>query len=324
MLFSGSNALNLTTDKETARRSLKREVNPLTFSEYLNLKYYCEFPQDMENVLAKMFLTGDIEEMVEIEKKFQTNTVLGLKRDINKEWEDYIQLGGFPRTFKKNLVDAIDYTLEAKDKIVEKDIPRIVSLNTSTIDDTHPLLNNIALERPGTLSEEKMSNKLDLPKSEVHNLLKILEKTLIIFHVEPKGSVTKKTRSSYEYYYLSTQMKSSIYQTDGESTEENKEYWGLMLENFVAFSLFRLPRKTMYKYSIYFDDRRGGVDFLINTRKCKIIPVEVGIGKKNKKQILSAIKHYKADYGIIISNATTSIKKEGNVIFIPYVTFSLF
>ena len=324
IVFSGSNALNLITDKESARRSLKREINPLSFSEYLNLKYYYDFPYNMKEILAKMILTGEINEISNIEKDIQLNTLLNLKRDVKKEWEDFIQLGGLPHTFNNNLIDAIDYTLEAKDRIVEKDIPIITSLNTDTLKATHPLLNIIALQKPGTLSEQKISNYLDIPKTQVHNLLKILEKTLIIFHIEPRGSKSKRERQAWEYYYLSTQMKSCIYLTDGESTEENKEYWGILLENYVAFSLFRLLRESIYTFSIYFDSRHGGVDFLINTSTNKIIPIEVGIGKKNKRQISSAINHYKSDYGIIISNATDTIIKEDNIIFIPYTTFSLF
>ncbi|RAP50498.1 MAG: hypothetical protein BZ136_01190 [Methanosphaera sp. rholeuAM74] len=324
MVFSGSNALNLITDKDSARRSLKREVSPLSFSEYLYLKYYCDFPSNMVEILTKMILTGNIKEISTIEKEIQTQIFLNLKRDIKKEWEDFIQSGGLPHTFNKNLIDTVDYTLETKDRIVERDIPLISSLNTDTLGASHPLLDIIALQKPGTLSEQRISNNLNIPKSEVHTLLNLLEKTLIIFHIEPYGSKTKRVRQAWEYYYFSTQMKSCIFLTDGKSTEENKEYWGILLENYVAFSIFRLLRETIYKFSIFFDPRSGGVDFIINTSKGKIIPIEVGIGKKKKRQIISAINHYKSDYGIVISNATDRIIKEDKVIFIPYTTFSLF
>lgn len=76
-------------------------------------------------------------------------------------------------------------------------------------------------------------------------------------------------------------------------------------------------------FGIFFDGEKEGVDFLINTIDGRIIPIDVGIGKKNKKQISKAIKRYKADYGIIVSNKTTSIQKEDNIIFIPPITFSL-
>ena len=74
---------------------------------------------------------------------------------------------------------------------------------------------------------------------------------------------------------------------------------------------------------IYFDSKKAGVDFIIKDLNHKAIPIEVGIGKKNKKQIKTAIKRYDADYGIIISDKTDYLIKDEDVIFIPYKIFSL-
>ena len=49
-----------------------------------------------------------------------------------------------------------------------------------------------------------------------------------------------------------------------------------------------------------------------------IIPIEVGIGAKNTKQVKKAI----SDYGIIVSNRSSRIQKEDNIISIPLSTFS--
>ena len=46
------------------------------------------------------------------------------------------------------------------------------------------------------------------------------------------------------------------------------------------------------------------------------------MGKKTKKQVSSAIERYNANYGIIISNTTKTIKKKDNVIYLPPKTFS--
>ena len=39
MIFTGSDALNLEYNNDSARRSLKKEIYPLNFAEYLYLKY---------------------------------------------------------------------------------------------------------------------------------------------------------------------------------------------------------------------------------------------------------------------------------------------
>ncbi len=53
-----------------------------------------------------------------------------------------------------------------------------------------------------------------------------------------------------------------------------------------------------------------------------IIPIEVGIGAKDTKQVKKAISRYNSDYGIIISNRSSKIQKEDNIISIPRTTFS--
>ncbi len=96
------------------------------------------------------------------------------------------------------------------------------------------------------------------------------------------------------------------------------------MENYVAYSIYRLKVEYHHNFKMYFDPRKGGVDFLIKTIPGDIIPIEVGIGKKNKRQIISAMDYYKSDYGIVISDTTSKIIKEENIIFIPYITFTLF
>ena len=325
MIFSGSNALTLNTDTDAGRRVLKREINPINFAEYLNLKYYCEMPSNMKEAFIELIFHGSIEKFSRIEKYVQLNSFGQLKRDVKKEWELFIKYGGLPYTLNKNHVEAKEYTLQVKDDIINKDLPIIKSLEKETIDAAYPLLDIIALQKPGTLSEERLSNNLDVSKTAVRNLLESLTKSLIIFNITAYGSVSKQRRKSKEYYYWSTQIKAAIFENDGGSNIRSlHEIKGILLENYVAYSLYRLKVEYNYNYKIYFDPRKGGVDFIIKTINGDIIPIEVGIGKKNKRQIISAIEYYKSDYGIVISDTTSNITREDNVIFVPYITFTLF
>lgn len=51
--------------------------------------------------------------------------------------------------------------------------------------------------------------------------------------------------------------------------------------------------------------------------------LELGRGKKDKKQVKTAMNKYNSSHGIIISNTTSRIYKEDDIIHIPYRTFSL-
>ena len=68
---------------------------------------------------------------------------------------------------------------------------------------------------------------------------------------------------------------------------------------------------------------KGGVDFIVQKHFQTPIPIEVGMGKKDDKQIKKAINKLNADYGIVISNKTSSIEKDEDIIYISPKTFSL-
>ena len=147
-----------------------------------------------------------------------------------------------------------------------------------------------------------------------------MEKTHLLVHVEPYGSCVKRQRKSWEYYFLTSQIKASIYIKDGLATQNPKEYIANLSENLVAASLFKLQQNR--DFGIFYDPEKGGVDFLLNTIMGDIIPIEVGIGAKNTKQVKKAISRYNSDYGIIVSNRSSRIQKEDNIITIPLSTFS--
>ena len=86
--------------------------------------------------------------------------------------------------------------------------------------------------------------------------------------------------------------------------------------------LHNLINKNIYQY-MYYDSNKENVDFLVKKEFENPIPIEVGRGKKDKKQVKTAMNKYDSPHGIIISNTTTKIHKEDEIIYIPYKTFSL-
>lgn len=167
-----------------------------------------------------------------------------------------------------------------------------------------------------------MSNLLGINQKTVKNLLNTLEKTQIIFHLEKYCQAQKRIRSTCEYYFLATQIKAAYFLNNGDVTNNYKQYIGILLENLVASILFNLKESRHDGFGLYYDSRNGGVDFILKTFTDKAVPVEVGIGKKNKKQIIKAMNEYNSEYGIVISGKTDHIVKEDNIIFIPVMTFS--
>ncbi len=322
-IFTGSNALNISQMGDISRRALKEELFPLSFSEYLNLKYDCKFDSNLSSKFHDMIFTGEIENVSKLEQYIHTHTFLNLKGNPQKEWERYIQYSNLPFSLNKNEISVIKWSLAVKNIVVEKDMDIFSSFGSSLRSSANSLLNIIALQKPADLSLNKLADSLNISRNSVKNILDTLEKTKLLFHVEPYGSSMKRERKSWEYYFLPTQIKAAIYQSNGQASRNPQEYFSLLAENLIASSLFKMKQELLKDFGIFYDSSKGGVDFLINTIMGEVIPIEVGIGKKNKKQIKKAIERYDADYGIVISNKTQEITKEDNVINVPLLTFSL-
>ena len=152
----------------------------------------------------------------------------------------------------------------------------------------------------------------------------LLEKTHLIFHCEPYGSASTRYKKSWKYFFATSSLRHVLNQDLDNPIQNQKAYEGILLENFIASTLFNLKNRKNLKFKLFYDpkSKNKNVDFLIKKETNKPIPIEVSIGENNKKQILSSMKRYKSDYGIIIANNFHSIKKDGNVIYVPLKTFS--
>ncbi len=219
LIFTGSDALNLEYSMDSARRSIKKEICPLNFSEYLYLKYDCNIPENISQTLFDMIFSGEIENSLKIEKQVQLNVYNKFKRDSDKIWQDFIQYGGLPFSFNLPPQEVIQTTIDIKNRVLEKDLDLISSFTTPIHQSSYSILNTIALQKPRFLSVQKLANNFELSKTSVLNILESFCNAHLLFSVDAYGSITKRNRHPREYYFLSTQMKACIYQLNGQSTQ---------------------------------------------------------------------------------------------------------
>ena len=163
-----------------------------------------------------------------------------------------------------------------------------------------------------------MANHLDSNKMTINKLLELLEKTQLIFHVEPFTSSAKRTTKPFKYYFATSSLKHILSMNLGNTNLEAKEaYMSKLFENFVASSFFNLKNRSNVMYNTYYDSNKKNVDFLVQRGLDTPVPIEVSCGKKDKSQIKTAMNKYKSDYGIIISNTTRNIVEDDNIIYLP-------
>ncbi len=112
------------------------------------------------------------------------------------------------------------------------------------------------------------------------------------------------------------------YKTIGNTiTSQNAR--GKLLEDLVGMYLYRLCDKKP-AFSLTYDSAKGGADFILSVGENKIV-IEVGVNKKEYRQVAQTAEKVKAIYGIIVSEQAKEIEynQEINALKIPLNYFLL-
>ncbi|MBR5503333.1 MAG: ATP-binding protein [Methanobrevibacter sp.] len=329
MIFTGSSALELEISADSARRGDKIPVDPLNFKEYLDLKYGFKSPDDIGETLLSLILSGPNDDLLakaqdlerEIHKNFHS-----LPRLSDKEWEHYVRYSGFPYEFDLRTELSESRTDELIRRVVMNDVDIVHSTRFSSKVIASYILQIIASQKPGEIAQNKIreiinaKDDLNTTNKTVSQLLDTLVKTKLIFDIKPYGSQLKSMKRPWKYYFLHPSLKHALWKGTNIAIRDKKQILGILAENLVA-SLLYIANDRKKLFEIYYDPEKGGVDFLLNTFD-SIIPVEVGIGEKNLKQVKKAMARYNSEYGVFVSNRTKTIQLEENIICIPLKTFS--
>lgn len=322
MIFTGSSALSLELNVDAARRSKKESIFPMNFSEYLLLKHDIYAPKGTSASIKKLIFTGEVEDACKKENELMKK-MLKLERPLEKEWENYLCCGGFPFGLHLDNNEIHEKTFKMLDRVIEKDVSLIRSFRSDTRSAIFRILMFLALQKAGETSEGKLANDIGISSALVKDILSILEKTHLIFHIKPySGSARTSVRKAWKYYFLSPSIKTSINFELGKYNSKKREFIGELAESMMASYFFRLKETMKTPQGIFYSPEKGGVDFLLSDIMGEIIPLEVGIGNKDKRQIKKAINRYNSKYGIVVSNTTKKITHEEDVIYIPMTTFS--
>lgn len=327
MIFSGSSALQLSYNADSARRLLNIPINPLNYSQHLKLKY-SNFENDISQSIINIIFNGTIENSEKLENRI-LNIYTNFKNFEVNEWLDYLKFGGFPSSFYQNQNETSKKLIDMINRVVTIDMNNIEGISTETKNLAFQILYFFAFQDPCETSKGSLANQFDTNKKMITKVLDILEKTKLIFHIETFTSSAKRTLKPNKYYFATPSLKHNLALDLGNaSLEDETAYLRKLFENYVASSFYNLDNRSNISYKTYYDinnkKKKGkNVDFIMQRNQENPIPIEVSFGKKNKSQIKYAISRYKSPYGIIISNNEENIKKEDDVIYLPTEIFAL-
>ncbi|MBI2138669.1 ATP-binding protein [Candidatus Woesearchaeota archaeon] len=324
LAITGSSALSIEISPDLSRRSIKEKVFPLSFSEYLLLKHGLEIDEEISTVLKSLVFSLGPHNLEEASKKEveMLNYSSKIGRELKQEFLSYLSLNDLP--FSLGIEEKIVYgqIISMIDRIIDKDIFSIQSFKSESRETIKRIIYFLATQNPGGTSDAKLAAYLGVSSKQVRNILDVLEKAHLVFSVKPYGGAGKIVRKSWKYYFLSTSINASVRYALGTFDKNSREMLGVFMESMVASYLIRMRETANLPTGIFYDADDHGVDFIIHDGKENIIPIEVSYGRKDKGQIERAIKKYNSKYGIIIGDCP-NIRKEGNIIYIPFTTFSM-
>ena len=94
--------------------------------------------------------------------------------------------------------------------------------------------------------------------------------------------------------------------------------YGSLLEDVVAFYLYLFSKKR--GYSLGYEPKKGGADFVLVSPYLDKIVIEVGLGKKSSKQVLKSMERLGASNGVVVGDR---LGVEDNILYIPWKGFLL-
>ena len=323
LVFTGSSALEMEINPDITRRISKQTIFPNNFKDYLYLKHNIKIGYNFSKALENLIYFGEekyLKKAIDLEKNVQRQ-LIPLNNYPNIEFNNFLKTYGLASTLKYEKDEAYEEIVEILNKVIDKDIPSIRSFQHSTTNNIRRMLIYLALQRPGSTSIPKIANYLSISPKLVQDIFDTLEKTQVIFNIKPYGGVGKLTRKPWKYYFLSPSLKSALNHDLGRFNSDSKQCLGALAENYVASTFFKMNQMTFKFMGIFYPTEKGGTDFLLRTKLDDMVPIEVGIGRKTKSQLVKAINKYDSEFGVLISNRHFAIKKENDIIHIPLTSF---
>ncbi|NQY73871.1 MAG: ATP-binding protein [Candidatus Margulisbacteria bacterium] len=263
IIFTSSVALAMhDTAHDLSRRVKLETIYPFSYGEYLYFKQEISLPTlSLEEILA-----------------YKTTPHL----QSGYEMDTYLQGGNMP--FALEEPDMLPLLKNILNTIIEKDIPRIHTLNTSELTDIHKCVEFIGLSGIDGINYTSISKNLKITKYKAEQYINLLCKAFVLHRLRPKG--TNVTQEPKILMQLPFRLLYSHYE----------DSIGAIREDFTVDMLQSAGNEIYYLKST-----RGSKtpDFLICHNKKNIV-IEVGGKTKGRTQF----KNIKYDEKYIFSHDT--------------------
>lgn len=313
---TGSSAVVLQTTPDIARgRAIFERMTPMCFTEYEML---CNkiFPiEKLKNdIRDAIYFSSNANEVYKNLAKLQSAVNQYWTKIERRDVENFLTFASLPFTLHLPNESAIyDAILLMLDGIIKKDLPMLGGFDAKTLAQTKRLLFVIA--ENDTTSLNTLEKTLHIDRLTILSLLEALEKAELLVKVPAYGSNMSVAKKPAKYLFMSSAIRMSFFSVSGqENTFLSRK--GKLLEDSVGAQLYQefiLKGNGAFRY----DSSQNGADFILQISNKKQIIIEVGLGKKDRRQILNSMKRINSDYGIVFSSNPLMIDQTEKIVNIP-------
>jgi uncharacterized protein len=322
IISSGSSAIGLQMNADAARRAIMEKLYPLSFSEYGMIKNQVEPQENLSREIKQaLFFSSSAGEAHQKLKAIETQVNQYWSKMDRLEVKHYLTIGTLPFALglkeQAQVFDAISLLL---DRVISKDIAALGKFDTKTLAVVKRLL--LVLAESDAISLYKLEQVLEINRLTIAEILDVLGKAELLIKVPAHGANISAVRKPAKYLFMSPAIRMAFFSIAGiESTWLTRQ--GKLLEDTVAFYYYReILSKGIG--SLSYDSSEGSADFIFRVANKTQIAAEIGIGKKNSKQIAKTLKNIKCDYGITISQEELKLDKtDDNILMVPLDYFLL-
>lgn len=321
LFFTGiiDSAGEINTNEEIFKKT--EDLYPLNFGEYLSINYGINFNYKLPLKVVNTIFTGKLYNIGVLERTFYKSIK---NRDLfmKKSFEHYLLCGSFPESMNLNVYWGHKLIYDNLIKILEKDLFVKGEFLSDTRIKIYRIVSFIALQRSANFIRGNIAKYVKMSYSQLFKVIDSLENLNLIFHFSPYEG-KRGVKRIRNYYFSTPNFHAAINSQVGEFTPNDMSYLEILVKSAVASTLFRMRRTHQNPVEIWVPNGKNQADFLLISDNDSFVPVEVGFGAKPQMNIYNSIDKYDCEYGVVISDSVSSVRKNYNIIHMPLTTFSL-
>lgn len=239
------------------------------------------------------------------------------KKFLNKEINDYLYQGMYPRVYQDNL-DPTKFYRNYLQTYVERDVRQLINVKDLSV---FQHFIKLCASRVGQLfNANNISNELGVSSNTVNHWLSILEASFLIYRLQPYfENFGKRIIKSPKLYF--TDVGLATYCLDIHTPEQlaRDPLRGQLIENFVILEIIKHRMNQGLEPSCYFyrDSNQHEIDLILKLGH-ELIPIEIKGSKTFHPDFLKGLTYFqeivkeRAPHGFLIYSGTHEQKVKNN------------